>query len=160
MKNIIYNKLYSFLLFISVLALLQGCQKVEEIYPEVPKRVFITQAAPAGTTRLTVTASGKKTISPVTFRVFVNKLYDVDVTAPFIISGTAVVGQDFNPPASSSVVIPAGSYYTDVAFTVLNNVAQISSKTVIITLINTADGFEAGLGRDYKYKVFTYTITP
>lgn len=159
------NNIIALLFCVSICTLI-SCKKDNEIYPEAPKRIYIVNRVPEGTITLTGTTvfssavTVKKNIPGGVARVYLNKPYDKEVSVTYTFSGTAVQGLDYNPPASLSVVIPAGQYYAEINFTVLNNPAQTTSKTVIISLANVTEGFEPGLGADFKYKIFTYNIAP
>jgi hypothetical protein len=151
--------IYKILSLALVVSALQSCAD-EENYKPLPYEVYVASKVPAGTTAFTNSASAKKTVPGGVFRIYVNQLYDKDVTVSFEISGTAVSAQDFNPPAALSAVIPANSYFAEVNFEVINNPLLTSSRTVVFTLTGASEGFDIGIGAARGYKVFTHTITP
>lgn len=148
------------LLLVALLCLLAGCTKEDIVYKEIPKAVYITNKVPDGTANLSPSTSAKKTVATGAARVYVNQPYDKDVVVNYTFAGTAIAGQDYTPPATQSVTIPAGKYMGDINFTVLNNPALTANKTVLITLTAATEGFELGIGVAKGYATFTYTITP
>lgn len=149
----------NFVLILFTLLLLVGCAE-DEVYKEIPKAVYITNKVPDGTANLLGSASARKTVAAGVARVYVNQPYDKDVTVNFTFAGTAVAGQDYTPPTTQSVTIPAGKYAGEINFTVINNPALTANKTVIINLTAATEGFELGIGVTKGYATFTYTITP
>jgi uncharacterized protein YcfL len=137
-----------------------GCRQEDIAYKELPKAVYITNKVPDGTANITNSATARKNVTAGSARVYLNQPYDKDVVVNYTLAGTAIQGQDYTPPATQSVTIAAGKYSADLNFTVLNNPAQTTNKTVLITLTAATEGFEAGIGVTKGYNVFTYTITP
>ena len=144
------------LILVAFLLLFVGCTKEEAVYKELPKAVYISNKVADGTANITNAASAKKNVATGAARVYVNVPYEKDVTVNFTLAGTAIAGQDYTPPATQSVTIPAGRYSGEINFVVLNNSAQTTNKTVIINLTAATEGFEVAKG----YTTFTYTITP
>ncbi|MBC7912693.1 MAG: hypothetical protein H7Y07_01085 [Pyrinomonadaceae bacterium] len=155
-KNIKYYLLMAVLI---VTVLVQGCSKEEDYKPMPFATYLLSDLTPAGTTTSN-SASGRKTVSKVIARVFVNQPVDKPVTVTYAYSGTAVQGQDYNPVTPLTVTVPASTYYAPIEFTVINNPALTSNKTVIITLKSATDGFDLGLGTNKTFKTYTYTIQP
>lgn len=147
-------------LFVALLCLLAGCANEDIVYKELPKAVYITNKVPDGTTNLAPSTTARKTVATGAARVYVNQPYDKDVTVNYTLAGTAIPGQDYTPPATQSVIIPAGKYSGEINFTVLNNPALTTNRTVLITLTAATEGFELGIGVAKGYATFTYTITP
>jgi hypothetical protein len=145
---------------VALLCLLASCTKEDIMYKEIPKAVYITNKVPDGTANLSPSTTARKTVATGAARVYVNQPYDKDVTVNYTLAGTAVVGQDYTPPATQSVTIPAGKYSGEINFTVINNPALTTNKTVLITLTSATEGFELGIGAAKGYATFTYTITP
>lgn len=154
MRTILNNCFVLVLLF-----LLAGC-KEDEIYNQLPKAVYITNKAPDGTANITNSASAKKSVATGAARVYLNQPNGKDVTVSFTVAGTALPGQDYTPPSTLAVTIPAGKYSGEINFAVLNNANQTTNKTVIINLTAASEGFEIGIGVLKGYGSFTYTITP
>ena len=147
-------------MLVTLLLMLAGCTKEEEVYNDLPKAVYITNKAPDGTANITNSASARKTVAAGAARVYVNQPSDRDVVVNYTIAGTAVAGQNYTAPATKSVTIPAGKYLGDINFTVLNDPTQTTNRTVLINLISATEGFEVGIGVAKGYATFTYTITP
>ena len=145
---------------LSLLLGLVGCTKEDIVYKELPKAVYITNKVPDGTANLSPSTTAKKTVAAGAARVYVNQPNDKDVVVNYTFAGTAVAGQDYTPPATQSVTIPAGKYSSDINFTVLNNPALTANRTVLINLTSATEGFEVGIGVAKGYTTFTYTITP
>lgn len=152
-------KLYSLILFITIVLFTVSCSK-EKTYPDAPKRVFMAAKVAQGATTYTAATAARKIVPDAVARVYVNRLSETDVIATFAITGTAVPGVHFTPPANLQVTIPVGSYYGEINFKVLNDPAQTTARTVLFTLVSATAGFEPGLGTDYVFKNFTYTINP
>lgn len=148
------------LTLLALLLVLAGCAKEDEVYKDLPKAVYITNKVPDGTTNLASSASARKTVAAGAARVYVNVPFEKDVTVNFTLAGTAISGQDYTPPTTQSVTIPAGKYSAEINFVVLNNPAQTTNRTVIINLTAATEGFELGIGVAKGYAIFTYTITP
>ena len=147
-------------LVVALLIGLAGCTKDDIVYKEMPKAVYITNRVADGTTNITSSASARKTVATGAARVYVNQPHDKDVVVNYTLAGTAVAGQNYTPPTTQSVTIPAGKYSGEINFTVLNDPAQTASRTVLITLTAATEGFELGIGVAKGYATFTYTITP
>lgn len=143
-----------------LLALLTAACTKDEVYNELPKAVYIANKAPDGTANITNSASARKTVAAGAARVYLNQPFDKDVTVTFTLAGTAVAGVDYTAPTTRSVTIAAGRYSGEINFTVLNNPAQTTSKTVLINLTGASEGYEVGIGVAKGYATFTYTITP
>ncbi|AQG79189.1 hypothetical protein [Spirosoma montaniterrae] len=139
---------------------LQSCAPDEEVYKELPKAVYFANRPATGAANLTNSASGRRTVPTGVARIYVNQLYDRDVVVNFSIGGTAVAGQDYTPPAAMSVTIPAGKYFGEITFPVLNNPAQTANRTVVFTMTSATEEFALGIGFPRGYFTFTYTITP
>lgn len=152
------KELASILVFGLLMSLL-GCQQ-EETYKDLPKAVYIVNKAPEGAANMTNSTSARKTVGAGVARVYVNVPYEKDVVVTYTLAGTAVAGQDYTPPASNTVTVPAGKYFGEINFTVLNNPAQTTARTVVVTMTNATEGFQLGIGWPRGYSVFTYTITP
>lgn len=142
-----------------VAILLQGCTKDKEYNPLPFTTYLLADFTPAGT-GATNSAAGRKTVSKVVARVFVNQPFSKPVNVTYTYSGTAVQGQDYNPVTPLTVTIPADTYYAPIEFTVINNPALTANKTVVITLQSATEGFDLGLGSARSYKAYTYTIQP
>ncbi|MFD2569667.1 hypothetical protein ACFSUS_03425 [Spirosoma soli] len=153
------NRIKAGIALLLLVTVLLGCTE-EEVYKELPKAVYIANKVPDGTANLLGSTSARKTVAAGAARVYVNQPYDKDVTVNFTLAGTAIQGQDYTPPATQSVTIPAGKYSAEINFTVLNNPNLTANRTVIINLTAATEGFELGLGVAKGYATFTYTITP
>ncbi len=153
------SKHTSTLVLLALIVGLAGCNK-DIVYKELPKAVYIANKVPDGTTTITNSASAKKSVATGAARVYVNQPYTKDIVVNYAVAGTAVAGQDYTPPATQSVTIPAGKYSGDINFTVLNNPALTANRTILINLTSASDGFDVGIGVAKGYATFTYTITP
>lgn len=152
-------KQLSYIILIAGLLFTVSCSK-DETYPEAPKRIFMAAKVALGATTYTNRVAARKTVPDALARVYVNRLFETDVTATFTITGTAVSDVNFTPPASLQVVIPAGSYFGEINFKILNDPAQTAARTVILTLVSATEGYEPGVGTDHVFKDFIYTINP
>lgn len=156
--NMLIHKITPILLLGSLL-ILTGCQRNDDNYAPLPKRVYIVAKPAANATAFTNSASGSESVANVYAQVYVNVTYDYDVKVKLTLGGTATPGEDYTGPTPLEVTIPAGQYHVDVGFTVVDDKIKESSETVIINLASAPDGFELGLGSAYGYKSYTYTIT-
>lgn len=147
------------------LILFAGCKKDETSAP-IPDLIYITSTAVTGSgstaaTTITNSAAGKVSVTPATARVYVNTPKANDVIVTYTLSGTAVAGTNYTPPASLSITIPAGKWYADISIPVINTpiVPSNTTKTIIITLATASNNTIIGVGSDKNYKVFTYTLS-
>lgn len=76
----------------------------------------------------------------------------LDVHFNFTVSGSATGGGVDHNLANGSVIIPAGSTTADISFSIVNDLIDENTETVIITL-NSASGASLGINT-----VFTYNI--
>jgi hypothetical protein len=146
------------LVILGGILLLTGCQRDDENYAPMPKRVYIVAKPAANATAFTNSASGSESVANVFAQVYVNVPYDYDVKVTFTLGGTAIPSEDYKGPTPLEVTIPAGQYRADIGFTVIDDKIKEKAETVVINLASAPEGFELGLGSAYGYKSYTYTI--
>ncbi|WP_146198803.1 hypothetical protein [Pararcticibacter amylolyticus] len=155
-------KLFCLIVSCLALAFMSGCKEEDENYPSVPDAVYLVSnsvTGPGSTALTTISnsGSGKVTVSPAVAKVYVNTVKDFDVTIRYALSGTAVAGVNYTPPAETAVTIPAGQWYASIRIPVINTPVLVD-KTIVITLISASNDVQLGLGTDRTYKTFTYTL--
>ncbi|MVN92990.1 hypothetical protein [Mucilaginibacter aquatilis] len=158
--NVVTKK---YLLFTSLcLMIFLSCKK-DEATGNVVDAVYITSNANTGSgasasTTITNSASGKVSVSPAVARVYVNTLKGFDINVNYTLSGTAVAGTNYTPPAALAVTIPAGKWYADIQIPVINSPLS-GNRTIVITMTTASNNVQVGMGSDRNYKTFTYTLT-
>lgn len=106
-----------------------------------------------------ITGAGAQSVPNVSFRVYVNLLYDTAVVVKFTLTGTAVAGTHYTYTGDYSVTIPPRTRYVDVPVTVINNsLGASASRTIILTLVEASGNFEVGIGSANGFSKSTYTI--
>lgn len=115
---------------------------------------------PLDAATVAVTGSGSQSIADVSFRTYVNMLYNKPVTVKFRLTGTAVLGTHYNYVGDSTLTIPANKRYVDVPIKVVpGSLGTGANRTVIFTLISVSDNFTIGIGSNLGSTRSTYTIT-
>jgi hypothetical protein len=155
------SKIY--MLFTALCFMIFTSCKKDETKGAVVDAVYIASNANTGSgttasTTITNSASGKVSVSPAVARVYVNKLKSFDVAMSYTLSGTAVAGTNYIPPAASTVSVPAGKWYADIQIPVINTPLN-GNKTIVITMITASNNVQVGMGSDRNYETFTYTLT-
>lgn len=162
MKSQIRNTRY--FLFIALVVIgITGCKKEEEVYPEVPNAVYITQEAVTGpflgsSTAVTNSATGSIKVTPIRVRVYVNTLKKHDVVVSYTLTGSAVAGTHYTIPANRTITIPAGTWFQRIEIPTIVSTLP-ANRTLGINLTTEDPTVQLGIGPRRQHATFVYTLT-
>ncbi len=149
------------LLLIGIVLFVTSCKKqVDDYGLRSDYAVYTTMTpTPLDAPTVSISGSGLQSEPNVSFRVYVNMLYDSAVVANFTLTGTAVKGTHYTYDGDYTVTIPPQMRYVDVPVKVINNsLGASASKTIILSLVSASNNFKIGIGVGNGFNKSTYTI--